>query len=160
MAITIASGMRLTPARLNALIPLVARKTSDETVNNTATYQDDNELLLTLEPNAAYLGHLHMMFLSGTTPDFKYQFTYPAGVTLPEWSFVIGPTGSQQTGEAVNGGVTGINGTGANSPIDAWGLVIVGSTGGTLRVQWAQNAANASNTTVRAGSFLRLQRYS
>jgi hypothetical protein len=54
--------------------------------------------------------------------------------------------------------VVGLAGTAADLVMDAWGLVIMGGTAGTLQTQWAQNTANVSDTIVKAGSFLELNR--
>lgn len=137
---------------------IIARKTADETVNNSSAFQNDDVLLASVVANAVYLARLHIMYNSGTTPDFKYQFTVPAGTTLPAWSF-IGTTGAAVSFNAASsGGVSGLGGTGADQPVDSWGVIITSGTAGTVQVQWAQDVANASNTIVRAGSYLELIR--
>lgn len=156
------AGAKLRAAVLSALISetrvVSARKSSDETINNTSGYQDDDELFVPVEANATYVGWLHFNYLSQAAAAFKYQFTTPAGSNLPFWSF-IGSSPFTYGGSA-GGGVVGLAGTGANLPCDAWGLIIIGGTAGTMRMQWAQNVANASNTIVRAGSYLALWRLS
>lgn len=137
----------------------VARKTADETINNSATYQDDDALALQVDANIVYRANIHLLYSSGATPDFKYRFTAPAGTSLAGWSFIgFNETLVLSYGVAASGGVSGLGGSGADLVVDAWGLIVVGSTAGTLQVQWAQNLANASNTIVRATSYLVLER--
>jgi hypothetical protein len=140
--------------------PLPAIKTLDESIISSATFQNDDELFVTLAANAIYSGKLHLPYQSGATPGFKYQFTFPAGTTLPVWSFMGITTVPAFTYGVCNasGGVSGLGGTGANQALDAWGLVLVGSTPGVLQTQWAQNTLTASSTIVRAGAFLELIR--
>lgn len=153
------AGQILTATALNTLAPLVARKTADETVNNSAVLQNDNELVLAVEANTSYIVWCHLVQQSGTTPDFKFEFTFPTGATRAGWNAFGGNTANWQATLAnANGGSSGINGTGANSSVDVYGLLVVGSTAGNLQLVWAQNTANASDTIVRAGSFLHLTR--
>lgn len=160
MPITISSGMRLTPARLNRLIPLVARKTSTQTVNNSITLVTDTALSVAVEANGLYRAHLHLIYNSNTTADFRYSFSAPAGTTLTNFTAQGGNTANWQVLVAPSGGVSGINGTGGDAPLNVWGIVAVGANAGTFAVQWAQFVANASDTTVKAGSYLELVRYS
>jgi hypothetical protein len=59
-----------------------ARKTANETVNNSSVLQNDDVLLVPVEANVVYLAHLHMLYLSQVAAAFKYGFTFPAGATL------------------------------------------------------------------------------
>lgn len=159
------AGAKLRASVLRSLITelriVAARKTADETINNTSVFQDDDELFVSLEANVVYLARVHIVYNSGATPDFKYAFTLPSGTTAPMWSFQGITTVSAFTyGVASSGGVSGLGGTGADQPVDAFGVVITGSTAGTMQLQWAQETANASNTIVRAGSYLELRRIS
>ena len=80
------AGARLDASTLYALInelrPLFVRKTSDETVNNSTTLQNDDQLALAVEANATYWLSMRLIMSSGTTPDFKMLFTFPSGLTM------------------------------------------------------------------------------
>jgi hypothetical protein len=156
-----AAGAKLRGSVLSSLItevrPLTAIKLSDETVNNSTTLQDDDELFLSVEANAKYWLDMRLLMSSGTTPDFKMLFTFPSGLTMKlhntEATGTLSVPYDQTTTAAVSG-------TGADAVIQVEGLVKVSSTAGTLKLQWAQNTLNASNTIVRADSTMRLSRRS
>lgn len=134
---------------------MIARKSVDETVNNSAAFQNDNELLLPLEANRVYLSKTHVVYNSGATPDLKYQFTLPAGATTPAWSgFWYNTALSLIYADGAEANTVGGNGT--NLPFDLTGIVVCGATPGTMQFQWAQATANASNSIVRAGSYFML----
>lgn len=148
---------------IRELRPLFARKTSDETVNNSTTLQNDNSLLVSVVADAIYEFRLRLTVNSGTTPDFKMGWTFPTGLTMTYDLFegeTLGTATNVVQGPTIQTDVPLINTTGADQPWIAEGLVIVDSTAGTLQLQWAQNTANASDTIVRAGSYLRLLRMS
>lgn len=144
------------------------RKTSDETVNNSTTLQNDDQLLIAL-PTAGTFGFRCILYYdSSTTGDFKAAFTMPAGATML-WGG-IGPatgasntTGDGQFGTATASGTAvayGGAGTGtANTVIlRIDGEITMGGTSGNLQLQWAQNTLDATNTVVRTRSRLEVWR--
>lgn len=141
--------------QVELLTPIVVRKTLDESISATTTFQDDNELFATVEANSVYRVHLHLQTSSGTTPDFKYQFTKPASATTPSWNALYFTTAAALTA-SISGDALSTGGFGADLPIEAWGVLITSSTAGTFRLQWAQNTSDAGSTIVRAGSSLEL----
>ena len=155
MSVQFASGMRLTPARLNAPIPRIVRKTTDETIISNSTYQNDDALVISVVANATYTGHLHIVYNSGTAPDFKVVGTVPSGTTTPFWTWHAAPAPGQATSLTTG---AFFDGTAGNAPFDAYGLVITGGTAGNVQIQWAQTTLTASNTIVRAGSYISLTR--
>lgn len=133
-------------------------KTVDETVNNSAVLQNDDDLLVTAEPNSQYDFRLWMVINTGTTPDFKMGWTGPSGATL-SWSVQEGNTiviAAVLQGPFTLASVVPLNGAASDQMILAEGLLTTGATGGAFRLQWAQNTANVSNTSVKATSRLRL----
>lgn len=50
---------------------VIARKTADEVVNNSATLQNDDHLLLALAANEVWEVEINLWYDSGTTPDLK-----------------------------------------------------------------------------------------
>lgn len=140
--------------------PLYARKTADETVNNSATLQNDDHLFVTVTANVVYLLTGRLAFNGNATADVKIGWTFPSGLTMRYTG-----TGFSAAGTFINPaliqtdtpgfGAGALSGT-TDDAVVLNGLVIVGGTGGTLQMQWAQNTANASNTIMRANSFISL----
>jgi hypothetical protein len=161
MAITISSGMRLPPARLNALGPLIARKTSDQSIASSTTLANDSALFLpNLVANAIYELRLHVLFRAaagGAIPGMKVDFAVPSGASITGSAFQL----SGSLGLCVgNGAVGGIAAATANGIVQEFGLLVMGASTGTLNFRWAQNTSSASATTVASGSYLLLTQVS
>jgi hypothetical protein len=161
MAITISSGMRLTPARLNALGPLIASKTADQSIASSTTLTNDSALLIpNLVANAVYEIRLHVLFraaASGAIPGMKVDLTVPSGASITGSAFA----GSGTLGACIgNGAVGGIACATANGIFQEFGLLVMGASTGTLQFRWAQNTSSASATTVASGSYLLLTQVS
>jgi hypothetical protein len=124
-------------------------KTTTETVNNSTTLQDDDELFITVEANKDYIFDMVFLFDSGTTPDFKYAFSVPSGASLigQELSGAGGVDNITETGDTISG-------SGAYRAVKITSILQVGANAGTVTFQWAQNTANASDTNVSSGSYI------
>lgn len=144
--------------RLTKLEPIVARKTTTETVNNSTTMQNDDELLWAVAANKLYRFELHLFYISDSTPDFKMQFTGPAGFIMRWGHISVNDSLSfRDPGYLSEAAVAVFGGDGSDRYVIINGIVATVGTAGTLRLQWAQNTANASNTQVRDNSFGVLQ---
>lgn len=159
------AGAKLTAATLYSAItelrPLFARKTVDETIISNATLQDDDTLALAVVASTVYEFRLRAVINSGTTPDFKMGWTFPTGLTMTYDLFegeTLGTAANVIQGPYIQTDVPPISTSGNDQPWIAEGLVVVDTTAGTLQWQWAQNTLTASNTIVRAGSYLRLRK--
>lgn len=165
------AGQRLTGAQLNAIVTdadevLNVVKTANQTVNNSAVLVDDSELFIPVAALTTYVFTAMVLFTSGTTPDIKYGFTFPALATC-QWGSVRLVSSASPTGDADFGSyssatsgtsVVAAAGTGGDQIATVMGTLVVGATSGTLRLQWAQNTATASNTVVYLGSYLTANR--
>lgn len=128
-------------------------KKVDEIVNNSAAMQDDDELKVTLNINKVYGYFFFWFFNSPTTPDIKKAWTLPAGATGTR----INATWDSNNISRGIRDITLINNIicdGNDSCSMEAGRVIMAGTAGDLQFQWAQNAANASDTKVLQGSYL------
>jgi hypothetical protein len=134
---------------------IFVRKTADETVNNSATLQNDDVLLAAVAANQVYEFELQFHYNSGTTPDIKFGWTFPSGLTMVYDIYSVGGGSFLGYGQT-QATVPALDGLG--SPIGGLAKGIIAGTyaAGTLQLQWAQNTANASNTIVLAGSYLKL----
>lgn len=163
MALTVAAGEKILADHINRLAPIFTRKTADETIISSAALQNDDVLLASVEANATYEFRLRVVINSGTTPDFKMGWTFPTGLTMAYDLLegeTLGTAANVVQGPYIQTDVPPVSTSGSDQPWIAEGLVIVSSTAGTLQWQWAQNTSTASNTIVRAGSYLRLTRVS
>ena len=172
---TFFAGQPLTAAQLEDLrtfaIPQLVVKAADESVTSNTTPQDDDELFLTVTANAAYRLTMHLLVAcTGTGSDIFFRFNAPTGSTMSASSAGIDQGATTVIGSMNAGAIQNVT-TFPTSPNFAYGAVnstvgiitvgtlIVGSTAGTLRLQWSQATSSATATVVKAGSSLELARY-
>ena len=130
-------------------------KAVDETVNNSAVYQNDNELAFAVAANAKYHVVLILDYTSATAADLKFQFTIPAGAaTQFALKFYTTAGASVFNLAAALAGTICDGGGAAHRVAKVEFLLINGATPGICQLQWAQQTANASDTIVRANSCL------
>lgn len=156
---TFAAGDTPTADQLNRLEAVWALKTADETVNNSAALQADDILFGSVAASATYLLRCHIVQNSGATPGFKLDITLPSGATWYPGKFICGSAvANQQFGVMATAAISGITGAAANSVVDFEAAITISTTAGAAALRWAQNTANVSDTIVRAGSWLHLER--
>jgi|8_EtaG_2_1085327.scaffolds.fasta_scaffold01202_12 hypothetical protein len=152
----------------------LALLSAEQTINNTATLTTLADFTTALVANATYVAEFVLIYLSGTTPDvkFKWDIGSVSGCTI-EW----GQTGSSAINAAApsgGGAITTYNsmhdqtqtmalagqGTGADNKVvvPIFATIHNSSTAGNLNFQWAQNTANASNTSLLVGSYMKITR--
>jgi hypothetical protein len=143
-------------------------KTADETVNNSATLQNDDHLFWPVEPNEQWFFKFWLFLnAASATSDFQFDISLPASATAM-WN----PLGTPNIGQSgwSNGGIastaaavvtTGVGQVGSRVGTSSQllaGLVTIGATAGTARLRWAQNTAAVEDNKVLAGSWLELTR--
>lgn len=145
---------------------------STETVTNSTTIQDDDELFFSVSANTTYIVELMAWFTSGTSNgvDVKFTWTFPTAATFSMFAFGLDPTGttrtafitsnrnqeSSETAETAFGVIS--TATTAASPLRVTGVLIVGANSGTMQFRWAQNTASLANPLIRvADSFVSYQ---
>lgn len=122
-----------------------------EAVNNTAVLQDDDELTYTLADDSIYDWDLWLMILSSATADMRICMQVPAGVTNTIYFDADNNLRTYGTNHFISC-------TGSEQVYYCRGHLKVVGAGGTFKLQWAQQVAEASNTTVYAGSNLTLRK--
>lgn len=142
-----------------------AIKPSDTTKNNDNTIAPDPHLTLELLPNSRYLVKLVGVVDGSNTADIKWNFTIPAGATgyqQPDGLAVAttGTTGSMNEAASLWTATPAIAtaGVGTKTMFTPQGILITGATGGTFTFNWAQSTADATDTTLFAGSTLSVVR--
>ncbi len=146
---------------------LFVRKTGDTSRSSTTTLADDPELTLTVAANATYLVDVGLWYVSTsqTAGDFRGQLFAPAGAAMQAAIHSLSTTAAAGTDD-VCGSITlsfgwsvGVNSTAEPwNPLMAKGVLVVGSTAGAFKLQWAQNFSHATATTLKANSYLALRR--
>jgi len=135
-----------------------AYKASSEIVNNSAVLQNDDDLHFAVEANKWYWFIAYIVFTSPTTPDIKWYWTVPTGGDYScSFSGQIGSSSSSndELSYIYNGSSAYVTNTTNNwRTMMMFGNVRNGANAGNFQLQWAQNTANASDTTVGLGSYV------
>jgi len=136
-------------SQVTALLQKSIIKTSDETVNNSSSLQNDDELKFLMLAGETWAFEMVIFYDTGTTPDIKFKFAGAPSLSAL-WSFVDSdPNIVQEMADSASriGG-----GAGNKRACHIKGIVWNPSGMGNLTFQWAQNTADASDTKVLTGS--------
>ena len=132
------------------------RKTAAETVNNSATLQDDDDLTFAIGANEVWIFWVLLLHKGHGSAGLKAAFSAPAGAAgsyNARRTNSAGAVNIENYSTSLGGGFSSrgnLNGKAAM----AHGVVRNGGTAGNFTVQWAQQTARASNTTLEADSYL------
>ena len=135
------------------------RKTADETVNNSSTFQSDDHLSFSIGANEVWVAQFHLYVITNSTADFKVSALTPSGaspttmVTGAITGDKIHSTNPRLTGDDANVDVQ-IEGGDTKLALTMAVLVVNGGTAGTVYLRWAQNTATAVDTKVLSGSLM------
>lgn len=134
-------------------------KPSDETVNNSATHQDDNDIDgIALPASTIWAWDFTLCYNSGTTPDIKTKWILAGGagsvwtVQYPSNLDATPNSTLNMTSDLVLPGLAG------DVITRFTGIFEVGAVITDLKFSWAQNTATVSDTKVLAGTNLLLRR--
>jgi len=168
---TIYAGQRITGLLLQSMVPDVIRKTVATDRASTTTLADDPDLTTQLEANAVYYVEMELWYAASTlSSGIKTAWTVPSGVTGNRSALGMASTVSDTTPAGV--GRWGVhNYTTAVFYGDRQSttnlilaretsVVTVGSTAGTLALQWAQDTSDATSCRMGVGSLMRVTRIS
>lgn len=134
---------------------IVVVKSADETVNNSTTLQNDDELLFAVGANEVWQFELWLLANSSTVADLKWAWTVPTGATLE--GIYLGATNAGADGIQLFNATDAISvyGGGADLiPGRITGIVVVGGTPGNVQFQWAQDSLEVSDTKVLQNTVL------
>lgn len=164
---TFAVGENFTATKVNTYLSQqrIAIKSATESVTSSTSLQNDDHLSFTVNANTNYWVE-GILFMDGATGgDIKIAIVIPSG-TL-RWcadGLSAGAAASQDIVDrrSKNGGGSGTAhgtlGAGTTNTFLFRGIARIGSTGGTLQLQWAQNTSSGTSTRLFANSLLRAQR--
>lgn len=141
---------------------LIAIKTADESVSSSTTVQDDDHLFFTLAANSFYELKCWLRVYAATgTPHFRYAFVEADGeYDTYVRSFDQGgttTTASDAANESVVDDVLALNAA-TEKLMEITGWIRTGGSGGVFKLQWAQWTSDATATTVRAGSYMKVEK--
>jgi len=132
-------------------------KQTDESLADSTTLQDDDELKVTLEANKVYSWEARIFITADSnTPDIRWAMDAPAGATIRYNDVGWDSDRAFLTGDGIVGDDY-LGGIGAReTTFELHGYVIMGGTAGDLQFQWAQAISHADNVTVKKGSSLKV----
>lgn len=140
------------------------RKTATESVTTSSVLQDDDELFVSVEANSFYIIAAVLFYDGATTGDFKFKFIGPTSATfgfsamIPSLAIttVAGNTTNFDAFDETDTLSVGAVGAGTVLSIAINGILVVSSTAGTFKLQWAQGTSDATASRVFANSFIKL----
>jgi hypothetical protein len=149
--------------RASDVTDLFARKTATESVTSSTTLQDDDDLTVSVLANTVYTVQAMLRYDGATTGDMKYKFVVPSGASFLYANMIPATSITGSAGNTTNFAgfddtqtlSVGAAGAGTTLAIAISGLLVVGGTAGTFKLQWAQQTSDATATRMFAGSFLR-----
>lgn len=129
-------------------------KSADETVNNSDVLQNDNDFIFAGVANAVYLVDLSLKLVSQAAADWKMQWDLPSGA-----SYLTG-CWSTETVSAVKYLTNPDSIAQVNTQPFTWvrSIIVIGATAGNVTLQWAQDTADGSDTTIYQNSVMRIER--
>lgn len=139
----------------------IVRKTTNQTVNNTTTLVDDNQLQIDLLPSNTVFFEAVVRYSGDATADIKIAFNGPSGTTI-RWdnygsiyansvdAVVVSNSEVTESGSRVFGCAAGAR------TLSIRGYAQTSTTAGPLKMLFAQNSAVAADTTVLFNSVLKV----
>jgi hypothetical protein len=134
-------------------------KSADESLDFTATFQDDNHLSFPVSASTNYSFRGVLKFNTTSGADIKMQITGPSSPTLVrcDIEYKAGGSSSYASTTTLTAFSTPVpvDGTGAAGEIRIGCILQNGANGGTVQIQWTQNNGGAGGPTrVYAGSYI------
>jgi len=131
---------------------IVRRKTSSQSVTSSETLVDETDMQVTLAPSRFYCGSYHLLIKAGATGKLDITLDDITGATLDV--FNIGSGGSAPRNMFAFGAEHSITTDGTDEAILIYFWFRTGSAGGILKMRFAQNVSDATDSTIQIGSML------
>lgn len=152
----------VSPPYADPTLVQTALKTSNESLNNSTTLQDDDALTLPMVSNGryAFVAHMGVWATNSITPDFRYTFAGSASTGFQAICTSQDVAGATTSTEATIGlAVTAqLPASSVLRFFQCIGTIQTGATAGNFRLRWAQAVSNVANTNVGIGSWLMLRK--
>lgn len=143
--------------------PYLMQTTADQVLTqNSTTMQAVTGLAFPLPASGRFKFEALVVYLSGTTPDFKMEFTSPAGEIHYRAVVEVANASDGQWGNASGADLAPSDGAGVTVDSNERSVRVSGyvipTAAGTLQIQAAQNTGDLSDTTVKEGSWLEVNK--
>ena len=160
---TWAAGQVLTASDVNTwFVPLAVYKAGDTARNSTTSLTADPDLTVSVAASAVYDVNLVLVYTGASAANFfQWDFDVPASAVfqyLQIYQNSAGNTATESQAAGTSGSWANTTGVGNFLGMTMAGTLIVSATPGTFDLKWAQHASGATNTTLRKGSKMTLQR--
>lgn len=133
-------------------------KNANQSVTNSNIPINDNELFFNVGANETWVIEFGISYTSPTAADMRFQVDWPAGATCTfsildsdEWL-------GWQDNTPCNTNMATITNNATDESARIFGVMKTAGTAGTVQLQWAQNVANATTSTVFDGSYVNAYR--
>jgi len=134
---------------------LTRYKVTSEIVNNSIVLQDDDELAFPVGAQEVWDFELYLRHRATAVANLYIGWTHPAGSELTQY---LVPATHITFAELAHDADNVVTGTGADRVILRRLLYRGGAAAGIVQFQWAQQVAQASNTTVYFASYIKARR--
>jgi len=147
----------------SAKLDTVIAKSADESVWNSATPQNDDDLYVALEINKTYQFEFVLVYGGNVNVDIDTEISTPTGATgAVAWHGIAKGIGDSDKWEANFQSQNSLagnkrHGTRSEQSMSIKGVVFMSTTSGNLQLKWAQDNAGLSNVTIRKGSYLKVR---
>lgn len=134
----------------------IVTKSADETVNNSNSLQNDDDLVFAVGTNELWYVEYTLIFQAGVTPDIKFAVTVPTSATARATTIRQLSSSIDWDNRDFVGGVVDHDGQGATTSVILIIRVHIDTAGtaGNIQLQWAQTTATSEDTKVLKGSRL------
>ena len=160
---TWAAGQVLTASDVNTwFVPLAKYKASDTPRNSVTALAADPDLTVSVAASAVYDVDLVLVYTGASAAGFfQWDFDVPASATfqyLQIYQNSAGNAAVESQAAGTSSAWANTTGVGNFMAMTIKGTLIVSTTPGTFDLKWAQHASGGTNTTLRTGSKMTLQR--
>ena len=132
-------------------------KTADQTITSDSTLTIDADLQFEALASKTYIIEITLVVNSAAAADFAYLLQIPNLAVALRNDAAFAPESAVATQDAET--TSGLIATDASDQMIHLEIrVVMGTTAGTVGIQWAQAVSNAGNTILRQGSSMRVFR--
>lgn len=166
----IVPGTRVTADLLNSMMPVMIYKSAHTDRVSTTTLADDPDFTVPLEAGGVYFVKFFLWHAATNATRFKCAWRIPSGATGsrsgigPDQGVVLSTTSSGGQGRwgVHNSSTVNTYGSRDDPSLTCFaleeGMVFMGSSAGTMSLQWAQATSGTSLVRLAQGSYMEIRR--